>query len=49
MDRIPDIILALIDKIPWFAVVYSVHKVYENKPKHTSMSFADKFTLVSDR
>ena len=49
MERIPDIILALISQMPWIAVIYSVHKVYENKPKHTTLSFADKFILESDR
>lgn len=49
MERIPDIILALIDQMPWIALMYSVHRVYENKPKHTVLSLADKFSLESDR
>lgn len=34
MERIFDIIMALIDQIPWFASVYIVYKVYSNKPKN---------------
>lgn len=49
MERIPDIILALIDQIPWFAIVYTVHKIYTNKPKKTSISIPDKFTITSER
>lgn len=49
MERIPDIILALITQIPWFAMMYTVHKVYANKPKDTSISIPDKFTIESHR
>lgn len=49
MERIPDIILALIDQVPWFAIVCIVYKVYANKPKKTSISIPDKFTITSER
>ena len=49
MERIPDIILALIGQMPCIAFMYAVHKVYENRPKHTAISYKDEFTLESDR
>lgn len=48
MDRIPDIILALIGQTPWFALIYIVRKVYNNKPKHTSISIPNKITIESE-
>ncbi len=49
VDRIFDIIMALIAQMPWIAVMYSVHKVYKNKPRHTSISYEDKLSIQSDR
>lgn len=49
LDRICDIIMTLITQMPWIAVMYSVHKVYKNKPKHTSINLADKLSIQSDR
>lgn len=49
MERIPDIILALIAQTPWFVIGYIVYKAYSNKPKRTSISIPDKLTLTSER
>ena len=49
MDGVLDIIMALIGQVPWFTIAYIVHKVYSNKPKHTSISIPDKVTITSDR
>ncbi len=49
MTEILDIIMALIGQVPWFAIMYIVHKVYSNKPKHTSISIPDKVTITSER
>ena len=49
MSRIPEIILALIEQIPCFVVMYITNKVYKNKPKHVSMKYSDKFSLETDR
>ena len=49
MKEILDITMALIGQIPWFACMYIVYKVYENKPKHTYISIPDKVTITSER
>lgn len=49
MQEIFDIIMALIEQIPWFAIVYIVYKVYSSKPKKTSISIPDKVTIISER
>lgn len=49
MAGILDIIMALIEQIPWFAICYIVYKVYSNKPKKTSVSIPDKVTIISER
>ncbi len=48
MTEILDIIMALIRQVPWFAMMYIVYKVYENKPKYTSISIPDKVTIISE-
>ena len=49
MDKVFDIFMALIGQTPWFILGYIVHKIYFNKPKHTSKSISDKLTIVSER
>ena len=49
MQGVLDIVMALIGQTPWFAVMYIVHKVYKNKPKHTSISIPDKVIITSER
>ena len=49
MSEIPNIILALIGQTPWFVIGHVVYKVYNNKPKHTSISILDKVTITSER
>lgn len=49
MTEFLNIIMALIGQVPWFASMYIVYKVYENKPKHTSISIPDKVTIISER
>lgn len=49
MQEILDIIMALIEQVPWFVIAYIVYKVYNNKPKHTSISIPDKVTITSER
>lgn len=49
MSEVLNIILALIEQTPWFVTAYIVHKVYSNKPKHTSISIPDKVTISSER
>ena len=44
-----DIIMALVDRVPWFVTAYIVYKAYENKPKLTSISIPDKVTIISER
>ena len=47
MQEIFDIIMALVDRVPWFVTAYIVYKAYENKPKLTSISIPDKVTIIS--
>ena len=49
MERIPEIILALIEQTPWFAIMYVVNKAYQNKPKHMLMKYSDILSLETDR
>lgn|GEM_PF-4270206 len=49
MAEIHDIIMALIDQVPWFTIGYIVYKVYSNRPKRTSISIPDKITITSER
>lgn len=49
MQEVFNIIMALIDEVPWFSICYIVYKVYQNKPKYTSISIPDKITLVTER
>ncbi len=49
MTEILNIIMALIEQVPCFASMYIIYKVYENKPKHTSISIPDKVTIISER
>lgn len=49
MAEFLNIIMALIEQAPWFASMYIIHKVYENKPKHTSIGIPDKVTIISER
>ncbi len=49
MQNFLDIILALIDKIPWFVMMYTVRAVCISKPKKTSIKFEDKFSVESER
>lgn len=49
VDRIFDIIMAIIAQIPCIAVMYSAYKVYESKLKHTNINYLDKLSIQLDR
>lgn len=49
MQEALDIIMALIEQIPWFSSLFIVCTVYKNKPKKTSISIADKVNIISER
>lgn len=49
MQEFLDIIMALIEKVPWFTSIFIVYTVYANKPKKTSISISDKISITSER
>ena len=49
MKEFYDIIMALIDNMHWFVILYITYKVYSNKPKHTFINFNDIIKIESDR
>jgi len=49
MQEVLDIIMALIEQIPWFSSLFIVYTVYKNKPKKTSISISDKVNIISER
>ena len=48
MENLLVIIRELIENIPWFAIVYIITIVFENKPKNTEIQYKD-FTLKTSR
>lgn len=49
MERFLDLLIALIEQIPWLAAIYIVHTVYDNKPKSTSIETPGKIRIESKR
>ena len=49
MDRILNIVMAIVEQTPWFVIGYTIHKVYSNKPKQTEIIVPDKITIISKR
>lgn len=49
MKELCDIIMALIEYIPWLVVAYSVHVVCKNKPSKMFISFMDKLKIETTK
>lgn len=49
MVEIYNIVMALINQLPWLAAIYTVHEVYKSRPKRTSIKWSDQLSIESER
>lgn len=48
MEEICNIVVAIINNIPWFVIAYIAHTVFDNKPRKVQMHYKE-FSLECDR
>ena len=49
MEAIYNVMILLIEQLPWISIMYTIHKTYENKFKHIEISLFNCFTLKADK